>query len=64
MVQTDVILPFDQQPKATQTVIDSRNNLCVVCPESQEKPDRCNKCGCTISIITQVEHARCPLNKW
>jgi hypothetical protein len=58
----DTPFSFEDQPKAKQTVIDSRISICNDCPYKED--DRCNQCGCTISIISQVEFARCPIDKW
>ena len=42
-----------------------RKDICVKCPEYQEKPiERCKKCGCVLSIKTRSIKSECPLKKW
>jgi len=58
----DKFISFEDQPKATIEKTNSRISVCMECPHYSD--DHCDKCGCTISIITQVDSAICPLKKW
>lgn len=58
----DFFFKFEDQPKATQDIIDSRISICDSCEFRNN--DHCTQCGCTISVITQVKFSKCPLDKW
>jgi len=43
---------------------DERMKICSVCPDYIIQSDKCCKCGCFMQRKTQLEAAKCPINKW
>lgn len=49
---------------AEEEVSNSRMDICLQCPELVHISRQCKKCGCFMSVKTQLESAKCPLGKW
>ena len=61
-VSEDFSFKFEDTPKTTREVINLRLSVCNDC--SFREDDHCKQCGCTLSVISQVKFAKCPLDKW
>lgn len=57
-------------PKSTQSEIDNRFSICVVCDMFDYKKSQCLECGCNINnkkmFLNKLAWSdqKCPLNKW
>ena len=41
-----------------------RLKICFDCPRLIKATTQCKECGCFMKAKTQLEYAKCPLNKW
>jgi hypothetical protein len=55
---------IDGSPKAPDELAESRLKICQTCEYFKQRFQRCSKCGCFMTMKTQLEHAYCPENKW
>lgn len=49
---------------ADNLLINNRIEICNKCEFISLDSYRCNKCGCFMKIKTQINAAKCPINKW
>jgi len=50
-------------PRASEELAQYRLKICQGC-EFFSKTKRCKKCSCFMKLKTELEHARCPIQKW
>lgn len=57
-VETEIEFLLDKENRSQQ-----RMSICQACPELKAL-NRCQQCGCFMSIKTRIYSATCPLGKW
>lgn len=50
--------------RVSADVIKQRLDICHTCPAFKPLTQRCKKCGCFMTMKSQLEKAYCPLGKW
>jgi hypothetical protein len=50
--------------KLPEEFSNARLEICKACPELIKVSGQCKKCGCVMSLKTQLPHATCPIGKW
>lgn len=62
------VTPLDLLNPATRNADDAvardRFEICKTCEFLTEHTNRCQKCGCFMTVKTKLEAAKCPLGKW
>lgn len=53
---------FDNSKTDDNTIL-TRRSICDKCDQINENKI-CKSCGCDMAFKTQLDFARCPLNKW
>jgi len=59
--------PWDMingSPRVSADIVKQRLDICATCPAFKPLTQRCKKCGCFMTMKTQLEKAYCPLGKW
>jgi hypothetical protein len=55
----DLAKKFVDNPQAKE-----RFEICLKCPKFDINTDRCQMCGCVMTLKTFIPIAKCPENKW
>jgi len=61
------VKPWDMingSPRVSEELVRQRLDICHECPWFKPLTQRCKKCGCFMSMKTQLEKAYCPIGKW
>mgnify|MGYP007086126498 FL=1 len=58
----DLLNPATRQ--TTDEVSSARFDTCKACEFLTAHTNRCQKCGCFMTVKTKLEAAKCPLGKW
>jgi len=56
---------FDpSQPRSDRELIQSRLDICNICPFFDKRFAKCRKCGGFMKLKTTLHKAKCPVGKW
>jgi len=56
---TEFLKKLASNPQAKE-----RFEICLACPQFDINTDRCQMCGCVMTLKTFIPLAKCPDNKW
>lgn len=55
---------IDGSPRTPDELATYRLNICKQCPWFRENSQTCKKCGCFMTLKTQLAKAYCPMGFW
>jgi hypothetical protein len=65
---SDDVKPWDllnpNEPRSAAELKESRLAICRTCEHFKPKLEKCRLCGCFMRLKTELENARCPIEKW
>ncbi len=65
---SDDVKPWDllnpNKPRSSEELAAYRLEICKACDWFRPNTQKCRKCGCFMNLKTNLEQAKCPIDKW